>query len=233
MASSADDHNAFHDDPEDSSIISTRGLEAFSRKVTTTASHILGDPSSHGQYQSAMGEVTKALRRPNLQRSMFSMARTTPTDMVRSKLSTNEIEHRAVSRVSDELLRQIPDDENSYSLFQGFQASFPNFTEEGKKHRRRVSRGRKLLDDGRVTPDGPHAVSKLVKEKASMMHEFEMLGIRKNMASSEIREIDNKIANLAGMRRIILDRLADLEQEEAVLEHDSKTEAVLGDTDRG
>lgn len=56
-----------------------------------------------------------------------------------------------------------------------------------------------------------------------MMHELEMLSIRKNMASSEIREIDNKIANLAGMRKIILERLAGLEQEEALMEHDSKS----------
>lgn len=62
-----------------------------------------------------------------------------------------------------------------------------------------------------------------------MMHQFDMLGIRKNMASSEIREIDNKIANLAGMRKIILDRLANLEQEEALLEHESEhIHQVLG-----
>jgi division protein 1 len=48
-----------------------------------------------------------------------------------------------------------------------------------------------------------------------------MMGIRKNMASSEIIEIDKKIANLNSMRRIVLDRLAGLEQEEALLEHDS------------
>lgn len=54
-----------------------------------------------------------------------------------------------------------------------------------------------------------------------MLHEFELLGVRKNMASSEIREIDNKIANLHGMRRIILERLAGFEQEEALLEHES------------
>ena len=47
------------------------------------------------------------------------------------------------------------------------------------------------------------------------------MGIRKNMASSEIREIDNKISNLNYMRKIVLDRLAGLEQEEAMLEHDS------------
>ncbi|EOO01407.1 putative mitochondrial division protein 1 protein [Phaeoacremonium minimum UCRPA7] len=226
MASS-DDHNAFHDDlgpDDDSSLISTRGLEAFGRKVTTTASHLmgpLGDHSSHGgHYQNAMTEVHKQLRKPGIQRSMFSVARTTPTDLVRSKLSTSEIQHRALSYLPDEMLQNIPEDDNSYSLFQGFQASFPDMTEEGRKHRRRVSRGRKMLEDTHVMPESPHAVQKLRKEKSSMMHEFEMLGIRKNMASSEIREIDIKIANLAGMRKIILERLAGLEQEEALLEHD-------------
>jgi len=182
----------------------------------------LGDPSSHPQYRSAMTEVHKQLRRPGLQRSMFSMAKTTPTDLVRSKLSTKEIQQRALSYLPDELLNNIPEDDNTYSLFQGFQASFPELTDEGKKHRRRISRGRKLLEERPSTPDSPHALNKLRKEKSSMMHELEMMGIRKNMASSEIREIDTKIANLAGMRRIILDRLAGLEQEEALLEHDSK-----------
>ncbi|KUI54924.1 Mitochondrial division protein 1 [Cytospora mali] len=201
----------------------TRGLEAFGRKVTTTASHIMGplsDPTTHQHYQQAMGEVSKQLRRPNLQRSMFSKARTTPTDLVRSTLSTTEIQQRALSYVPDSLLNDIPEDDNNYSLFQGFQASFPDFTDEGKKHRRRVSRGRKLIDEGRVDPDSPHAVQRLQKEKAAMMRDLEMLGVRKNMASSEIREIDNKIANLMGMRRIVLDRLAGLEQDEAVLERD-------------
>ncbi len=172
-----------------------------------------------------MSEVHRQLRRPALQKSMFSMARTTPTDMVRSRLSTKEIQSRALSYVPEELLQNIPEGESSYSLFQGFQASFPDFTDSnGKKHRRRVSRGRKLLDEVPALPDGtPESVHKLKKEKASMMHQLEMLSIRKNMASCEIREVDAKIENLAGMRRIILDRLANLEQDEALLEHDSET----------
>jgi division protein 1 len=153
---------------------------------------------------------------------MLSMART-PTDLVRSRLSTKEIQSRALAYVPDELLKNIPESDSSYSLFQGFQASFPDFTDEGKKHRRRVSRGRKLLDEGPTVPDGtPESVHKLKKEKASMMHELDMLMIRKNMASSEIREIDAKIENLTGMRRIILERLANLEKDEALLEHDSE-----------
>lgn len=150
------------------------------------------------------------------------MARTTPTDLVRSKFSTAEIQSRALSYLPDDMLQHIPENDNAYSLFQGFKATFPELTNEGKKHRRKVSRGRRMLEETPATPDSPHHLHKLKKERSSLMHELEMLGIRKNLASSEIHEIDNKIANLAGMRRIVLERLAGLEQEEALLEHDSK-----------
>lgn len=158
-----------------------------------------------------------------MQRSILSFAKTSPTDLVRSKLSMSEIQSRALTYVPDELLANIPEDENTYSLFQGFQATVPESTPEGKKHhRRRVSRGRKLLEDNSSeASDTPHGLAKLKKERQSLNHSLEMLGIRKNMASSEIHEIDKKISNLNTMRRIVLDRLAGLEQEEAVLEHDS------------
>jgi len=214
----------FPDDAGDDerSIISSRGLEAFGRKVTTTANHLIGPNAEDvsGHYKTAMAEVNKQMRRPKIQRSMFSMAKTTPTDMVRSKLSTSEIQHRALTHLSDELLSNIPEHENSYSLFQGFQASFPELTDDGKKHRRRVSRGRKLIDDGKASPSDPKRLGQLKRERASMIHELNLLGVRKSMSSAEIREIDNKIANLHGMRRIILERLAGFEQDEAVLEHD-------------
>ncbi|KAH6676438.1 mitochondrial division protein-like protein 1 [Halenospora varia] len=210
---------------EDSAIISTRGLEAFGRKVTTTAGHLMGplDPTASTHYQNAMSDLHKQLRRPNLQRSVFSFAKTSPTDMVRSRLSTSEIQYRALTYLPDELLRNIPDDDNTYSLFQGFQATLPEAeSPKGKKHRRRVSRGRKLLedDDKAESDSSTPTIGKLKKEKNSLNHQLEMMGIRKNMASSEIHEIDNKIANLNSMRRIILERLAGLEQEEALLEHD-------------
>lgn len=143
---------------------------------------------------------------------------------MRSKLSTSEIQHRAITYLPDELLNNIPEDENTYSLFQGFQATLPETTPEGKKHRRRMSRGRKLLED-EVQPGPRGAVSKYKREKEGLHHQLEMMGIRKNMASSEIHEIDKKISNLNRMRRIVLDRLADLEQDEALLEHDSTSKA--------
>ncbi|SPO05864.1 related to CAF4 protein [Cephalotrichum gorgonifer] len=209
---------------DDNSILSTKGLETFSRKVTTTASHLMGPPtvdSPHvDHYRSAMTAVHKQLQKPSVQHGIFSMAKTTPSELVRSKLSRTEIQHRALTALSDEMLANIPYAENSYSLFQGFQASFPEMTEDGKKHRRKPSRGRKLLDESAHAPASPQSLSKLKRQKGSMMHELQLLTIRKNMASYEIRDIDNKLANLAGMRRTVLERLSRIEQDEAVLEQD-------------
>jgi len=140
----------------------------------------------------------------------------------------SEIQYRALSSLPDELLENIPENENVYSLFQGFQATLPNPGSESKKHRRRISRGRKLLEDnGLEEPETPPTLGKLKKEKETLTRQFDMLGIRKNMASSEIREIDTKIANLNNMRKIVLDRLAGLEQEEALLEHESMRSSGL------
>ncbi|KAL6884247.1 WD40-repeat-containing domain protein [Trichoderma longibrachiatum] len=219
----SESHYAFDDGPDDEqSIISTRGLEAFSRKVTVTASQLMGPAAeaSGAHYRAAMAEVHKQMKRPSVQRGMFSMARSSPTEIVRSKLSTAEIQHRALTHLPDELLSNIPDHQNAYSLFQGFQASFPDLAQDGKKHRRRPSRGRKLLEEGDGTPATPTKLAQLKKEKTAMVHELELLGVRKSMVSCEIREIDNKIANLYGMRRIVLERLAGFEQDEATLEHD-------------
>ncbi|KAJ4864681.1 hypothetical protein T069G_01211 [Trichoderma breve] len=219
----SESHYAFDDGPDDEqSIISTRGLEAFSRKVTVTASQLMGPAAeaSGAHYRAALAEVHKQMKRPSVQRGMFSMARSSPTEIVRSKLSTAEIQHRALTHLPDELLSNIPEHQNAYSLFQGFQASFPELADDRKKHRRQPSRGRKLLEEGENTPATPTKLAQLKKEKTTMVHELELLGVRKSMVSCEIREIDNKIANLYGMRRIVLERLAGFEQDEATLEHD-------------
>lgn len=180
----------------------------------------IADSSGSAHYQNAMSDIHKQLRRPNLQRNIFSLAKTSPTDLVRSKLSTSEIQYRALAYLPDDLLANIPEDENAYSLFQGFQATVPESSPESKRHRKRLSRGRKLLEDDRSDQDPP-TLAKLKKDQGALNHQLEMMSVRKNMASSEIHEIDNKIANLNRMRKIVLDRLAGLEQEEALLEHDS------------
>ncbi|GCB19101.1 mitochondrial division protein 1 [Aspergillus awamori] len=202
--------------------ITSRHIEAFGRKVTSTAGHLMGpapDSSAGGHYHTAMADIQRELRHPNTQRKVFSLTQTTPTDLVRSKLSTTEIQSRAISSLPDELLANIPDDSSSYSLFQGFQASQDDI-EYRRAHRRRSSKSKKLLKDGETRGALPSAPSDLKKERDLLSRRMELMGVRKNMCSSEIHDIDNKIANLHNMRKIVLDRLAGLEMEEADLEHE-------------
>lgn len=172
-------------------------------------------PGTH--YNNAITSLSRTMRRPGMQRSVLSFTQQAPTELVRSKISTSEIAHRAVAFISDEQLQHIPDTEHSYSLFQGFQASLPEIdeSEHRKGHRRR---GQKLLGAGDVDEDGSPTVAKLKRRRNQTNHRLEMMGIRKNLCSSEIREIDHKIANLNNMRRIVLDRLAGLEAEEVEVE---------------
>ena len=195
--------------------------------MTTTAGHLIGplsDPSSGSHYQNAMTELQKELRRPNIQRRVFSFAHSSPSEIVRAKLSTSEIQYRALTYLPDELLANIPEDDNTYSLFQGFQATLPESEGDHKKGRRRHNaKGQKLLGEADSDSDGPPSLVKLKKDRNRMNHKLEMMGVRKNMCSAEIREVDNKIANLNSMRRIVLDRLAGLEQEEAQVEHERRS----------
>lgn len=159
-----------------------------------------------------------------MQRSVLSFTQQAPSELVRSKISTSEIAHRAVAFISDEQLHNIPEVEHSYSLFQGFQASLPevdsqeNETDHRKSHRRK----QKLLtaSTGDIEEDGPPNLQKVKRRRNNTNHKLQMMSIRKNMCSSEIRDIDNKIANLTAMRKIVLDRLATLEGEELEAEQE-------------
>ena len=182
----------------------------------------LADPSNSVHYQHAMSELQKELRKPGIQRKVFAYTKASPSEIVRAKLSTSEIQHRALTYLPDEILKNIPEATHAYSLFDGFQASLPDGESQHRKtHRRRTSKGQKLLGTkGEGNEDGPPPLAKLKRERNSLNHKLEMMGVRKNMCSSEIREIDNKISNLNSMRKIVLERLEDLEQDELQLEHD-------------
>lgn len=201
----------------------TRHLQAFGKKVSATAGSLIGAEGVSQHYQNALGELHRELRRPMLQRSVFSFAQTTPREIVRSRISVPEIQQRALAYIPDDFLANIPEDNNEFSLFQGFQASLPD--EPGshqKKHGRHNARGQRLIGGGDDEDDTnvPPSMQKLRNQKHSMDHRLEMMGVRKHMCVAEIHEIDNKIANLNTMRKMVLDRLAGLEIEEAELEQD-------------
>jgi division protein 1 len=123
--------------------------------------------------------------------------------------------------VPDDLLANIPEDTNEYSLFQGFQATIPEEPGATRKHGKHNAKGQRLIggdlqdeEDSKLPP----SMQKLKNQKHSMGHQLEMMGVRKRMCVAEIHEIDNKIANLNTMRKMVLERLAGLEYEETDLE---------------
>jgi division protein 1 len=185
---------------------------------------LIGAEGVTQHYQNALGELHREFRRPLMQRSVFSFAQTTPREIVRSRISVPEIQQRALAYIPNDLLSNIPEDNSEFSLFQGFQASLPDEpTGHGKKHGRHNARGQRLIGRGDEEEDDtklPPSMRKLRNQKNGMSHRLEMMGVRKHMCIAEIHEIDNKIANLNTMRKMVLDRLAGLEIEEGELEHD-------------
>src|SRR5271163_4870331 len=142
----------------------------------------MGDGTSSTHYPGAMTSITKSMRRPGLQRSVLSFSQQAPTELIRSKVSTSEIAHRAVTYISDEQLANIPEPETSYTLFQGFQATLPEGESEHRKgHRRRASKQQKLLEDGSMAPDGPVTMQDLKKMRNATSRRLEMMGVRKSM----------------------------------------------------
>jgi mitochondrial division protein 1 len=130
----------------------------------------MGDDSSP-HYNSAMTSISRTMRRPAIQRSMLSFTQQAPTELIRSKVSTSEIAHRAITFISDEQLANIPEVDNTYSLFQGFQASMPESESEHRKgHRRRSSKQQKLLGAGDVEEDGPPNIQSLKKKRNPQEH---------------------------------------------------------------
>ena len=202
---------------DDDSLINSRQIEAFGRTVHATATHLISaDPTSTETYRTALSSMHRSLRRPMIQRSVFSFAKANPRELIRSNFNTSEIEHRALTHLPDELLRNIPQSRSPFSLLEGFRASLSDeesFADKVSKIRRKKQR---LLEDEK----GPPALVGLKRERDKMDHKLEMMGVRKTMCASEIKEIDDKIANLNTMRKVILERLADLEQEE----HDFESE---------
>ncbi|KAK5117270.1 hypothetical protein LTR62_005887 [Meristemomyces frigidus] len=211
----------------DDNISDTRQIEAFGRTVQATASQLIfpgNDQHGTDPYKSALTSVQRQLRRPLIQRSVFSFTQQSPRELLRGKFSTSEVEHRALSYIPQELIRTAPAGQSPFSLFEGFKASLPDTEDDGRggRRKRHGRNGSKLLE-GPQEHKGPPQLVKMKRERDKLDHRLEMMGIRKTMCASEIREIDTKIANMNTMRRVVLERLAGLEQEE----HDMEVE--IGD----
>ncbi|GAB7343252.1 hypothetical protein MBLNU457_1309t2 [Dothideomycetes sp. NU457] len=154
-----------------------------------------------------------------MQRSVFALARTAPRELIRSTFQPREIQHRALAHVPEDLLLDIPETSSSFSLFEGFNASVEDDLDKKKRHGRHGSKTLKMIEEGKI--EGKAGLTQLKDRKKTLDHRLEMMGIRKSMCASEIMELDKKIANINMMRKLAVQKLADLEQEEADLDRET------------
>lgn len=188
--------------PELQSVV--EGIQEISQRVTSTAAAWI-NPSS-----SIVKDITPHLKRPSFQKRLLSS--TSPSELLRSNLSPSEISYRQITYLPDELLRAIPedDDSNSISLFQGFEASLPDAPKrliKSKKHPNGASSSRSKHNKM------PESV-RIERERDHIAHNLEILHIRKSLASTEITEIDSKLATLGAMRTRLIEKLEQLEIQE-------------------
>ncbi|KXL50026.1 MAG: hypothetical protein FE78DRAFT_75740 [Acidomyces sp. 'richmondensis'] len=212
----------------DDNFLNPRQLEQFGRTVQATASQLISFPNStdvggrgSDTYRTALSSLHRAARRPAIQRSVFSFAKANPRELIRSNFNAGEIEQRARAFLPDDLIRNAPVGRNPYSLFEGFKASLPDEDDEDGEDDTSAKENptrQKLLQDASHMDGTTPNLTRLRREKSRLAHRLEMMGVRKTMCASEIREIDAKIANLNTMRQIVLERLAGLESEERELE---------------
>ncbi|KAH3686198.1 hypothetical protein WICPIJ_002832 [Wickerhamomyces pijperi] len=130
----------------------------------------------------------------------------------------------------------------NFSLFQGFNAALPAINEEIElnKSLKSDARGDDIIkqithQDSNSESDeefkfklpfgitkekiaDTYSTNKLTGYKDKIGENLDLLEIRKNLAASEIIEIDNKIAKLQELRQLVFKRVAKIEQNELFLE---------------
>jgi division protein 1 len=189
------------------------GITDFGQRVSSTASAWI-NPSS-----TIVKDITPHLKRPSFQKRLLSS--TSPSELLRTNLSPSEISYRQITYLSEDMLRDIPEDDGSqaFSLYQGFEASLPDTprkTAERKRlthsYRRSSSaNGRSSSVNGRARQSKTPDSVKWEKERDLTNHKLEVLGVRKAIASQEIKEIDGKLVKLNKMRAELIAKLEQFE----------------------
>lgn len=189
--------------------------------MASTASVIVNTPGSgllssevllqNNAYKTA---IQSTLRRQDTS----SMVRARPPGRGRRK-RTGDV----VDGISDEMLQQLPaNQEDVFSLFQGFNAVLPEINEAIE-----MVRDGKLLQDERsalplgITPDKiKHSQNptQLSSFKDEINYKLDLLEIKKGISSNEILEIDSKIQLLHELRSKVFDQIKRFEQDEILLE---------------
>ena len=212
---------------------------------STTSDALLSNSSYKRVMRDALSSknsLALARRRNNDKVDLYGSRYATSTEYFKNAFSSSKTAYKILTHIPDELLEEIPEEKpQAFSLFQGFNATLPEVDEEitvsktlggdeGDFLKKLTNR-----DDGKEDEEDdfnfrlPHGITKekitgsysthkLHNYKQQLNNNLETLEIRKNLAASEILELDNKIAQLNQLRKVVFKRVAKIEQNELFLE---------------
>lgn len=199
---------------------------------------------SNSSYKKALRDAlhpgnSTALQKRNSNMDLGQSRFASSSEYFKNKFTSSKAAYKVLTHISDDLLQDVPEEKpSSFSLFQGFNAALPAIDEEIELNKNLKDGGDFLKSltssagddkDEELTfklPNGltkekindSYSTSRLTQYKSTISDNLDLLEIRKNLAASEIIEIDNKVAKLQELRKVVFKRVAKLEQNEMFLE---------------
>ncbi|KAK9369143.1 hypothetical protein V1509DRAFT_621271 [Lipomyces kononenkoae] len=197
-------------------------LARLSKTVVATSAALTGssygDITSTYHYRSIINDMAPSLRRPDIQRRIFSFN----PGGARVSRGGGSIVGKAAPNLllSKEMLSDLPESKHIYSLLQGFKATLPEPSVEESQ----ISN--KLIRSSRSKPMEPvqetklelNGIKRLETDKADVIRKLQRLDIRKSTVIEGIRELDSRIEQLNAIKKRNLDRLSKFEDQEIELE---------------
>ncbi|KAK9471857.1 uncharacterized protein V1510DRAFT_431001 [Dipodascopsis tothii] len=188
-------------------------ISRLSKTVVASTASLSGSPygdlAGSAQYKSIMAELMPTLQSPQNQRRMFSFHRRSA-----STLSAGErLERtRSLHFLPDDLLRDLPDDLNSFSLLEGFEVSRPPDEPEADK-KALVRRGKKKAAPA-DEPDELVGLPRLEKDRKDALKQLRRIEVHKAIAEQEIKELERRIERLRARQQLAYDRIVKYDGDE-------------------
>ncbi|KAK9325567.1 hypothetical protein V1517DRAFT_284638 [Lipomyces orientalis] len=185
----------------------------------TLAGNSYGDITSSSHYRSIMNDMAPTIRRPEMQRRIFSF-RSGGARVSRGSTSIvgNDPPNLLLSK---EMLLDLPESQYAYSLLQGFKATLPepSADETGKVNNKLVRSSKSKAKEPALEPElDLNGVQRLEKDKKDVIRKLQRIDVRKAIVMQGIHEIEARIEQLHSLKQRNMERLSKFEDQELELE---------------
>ncbi|KAJ8103105.1 hypothetical protein POJ06DRAFT_62986 [Lipomyces tetrasporus] len=200
-------------------------LARLSKTVVATSASLTGnsygDITSSSHYRSIMNDMAPTIRRPEMQRRIFSF-RSGAARVSRGSASIVGNDPPNLNLLlSKEMLLDLPESQYAYSLLQGFKATLPepSAEETGKVNNKLVRSSKSKAKEPVLEPEPDlNGVQRLEKDKKDLIRKLQRIDVRKAIVIQGIHEIETRIEQLQSIKQRNLERLSKFEDQELELE---------------